>query len=267
MSQMNIHPTAVVDPNAKLGNHVEIGPYCVVGPHVTLGEGVTLLSHVVIDGYTSIGDRTKIFPFASIGHQTQDKKYKGEKAVLTIGTDNVIREHVTMNPGTETDGGTRVGSHGLFMVGCHVAHDCQVGDNVILSNNATLAGHVHVGDYAILGGLTAVHQFVRIGSHAMVGGMSGVEHNVIPYGSVMGDRARLCGLNIIGLKRRGFDRTTIHSLRSAYRMLFAQEGTMQERIEDVAELFREARPVMDIIDFIRIDSNRSFCQPREVESA
>ena len=157
---------------------------------------------------------------------------------------------------------TSVGDRCLFMVGSHVAHDCKVGNNVIMANNATLAGHVQIGDHAILGGLSAVHQFVRIGQHAMIGGMSGVEHDVIPYGSVMGDRARLAGLNVVGLKRRNFSREEIHALRSAYRMIFAAEGTMAERIEDAAAMFKETPAVMDIVEFIRADSSRSVCQPR-----
>jgi UDP-N-acetylglucosamine acyltransferase len=162
---------------------------------------------------------------------------------------------------------TRVGNNGLFMVACHVAHDCRIGDHVVMVNNATLGGHVMVGDWAILGGLAAVHQYVRIGRHAMVGGLSGVENDVIPYGSVTGNRARLQGLNIIGLKRRGFSRDGIHALRNAYRLLFAQEGTMAERLEDVAELFHDNEPVMEIIDFIRAESQRSICQPTLEDAA
>jgi UDP-N-acetylglucosamine acyltransferase len=157
---------------------------------------------------------------------------------------------------------TAVGDHGLFMVGVHIAHDCQVGSNVIMANNATLGGHVVVGDYAYLGGLCAIHQFVRIGPHAMIGGLSGVGDDVIPYGLVTGDRGRLQGLNVIGLKRRGFSRDDIHTLRTAYRLLFAQEGTMAERIEDVAAIYRENRPVMDVIEFIMVDSTRPICQPK-----
>ncbi|MGE5270593.1 MAG: acyl-ACP--UDP-N-acetylglucosamine O-acyltransferase, partial [Thiohalocapsa sp.] len=205
-----IHPTAVVDAGARLADDVVIGPYCVIGAQVSLLAGVALKSHVVIDGRTTIGARTRIFPFASIGHETQDLKYKGEPSTLEIGHDNTIREHVTINPGTEGGGMvTCVGSHCLLMVGAHVAHDCQIGDHVILVNNATLGGHVVVEDYAILGGLSAVHQFVRIGRHAMIGGMSGVERDVIPYGLVMGDRARLTGINLIGMQRRGFSREAI----------------------------------------------------------
>lgn len=260
-----IHPNAVVDPEAVLGDDVEIGPFCVVGAGVRLGTGVRLRSHVVIEGDTEIGDGTEIYPFASIGLRPQDLKYRGEPSKLRIGVKNTIREYVTMNPGTEGGGMlTEVGDNCLFMVGSHVAHDCIVGDSVILANNATLAGHVVIGDFAIIGGLSAVHQFVRIGPHAMVGGMSGVEHDVIPYGSVMGDRASLCGLNVVGLKRRGFDKETIHRMRSAYRMLFADEGTLQERVSDVSEHFGEEEAVAQIVHFVRGQSSRGLTQPRSV---
>lgn len=258
-----IHPTAIVDPAASLGEDVKIGPYCIVGADVVLGDGVTLHSHVVVDGRTEIGAGTEIFPFASIGMQPQDLKYKGEPSTLIIGRNNRIREHVTMNPGTEGGGmETRVGDNGLFMVGAHVAHDCIVGNNVIMANNATLAGHVVLEDFAIIGGLSAIHQFVRIGKHAMVGGMSGVENDVIPYGSVMGDRARLSGLNIVGLKRRGFNKEDVHNLRRAYRMLFADEGTMGERVQDVAKLFDDNSGVMEIVEFMSGSSSRGITQPK-----
>jgi len=258
-----IHPTAIVDPAAKLGQDVEIGPYCVVGGQVELGDRVHLISHVVVDGITSIGEGTVVYPFASLGLRPQDLKYHGEPSTLVIGKNNQIRENVTMNPGTEGGGMiTKVGDNGLYMVGVHVAHDCVVGDHVILANNATLAGHVVVGDYAVLGGLSAVHQFVRVGRSVMVGGMTGVENDVIPYGAVTGNRAHLSGLNLIGIKRRGMGREDIHSLRNAYRLLFAPEGTMAERLEDVADQFANCEPVMEIVDFIRSDSSRSICQPK-----
>jgi UDP-N-acetylglucosamine acyltransferase len=258
-----IHPTAIVEPGARIGKDVSIGAYSCIGAEVELSDGVNVFQHVVIGGRTSIGARTRIFPFASIGLQPQDLKFHGEPSQLVIGADNTIREHVTMNPGTEGGGMlTSIGDRCLFMVGSHVAHDCKVGNNVILANNATLAGHVEIGDHAILGGLSAVHQFVRIGQHAMVGGMSGVENDVIPYGSVMGDRARLAGLNVVGLKRRNFNREEIQALRNAYRMIFAAEGTLAERIEDAAAMFKETTAVMDIVSFIRADSSRSICQPR-----
>ena len=258
-----IHPTALVAPGATLADDVSIGPYCVVGEEVVLGPGVRLIAHVVVDGRTTIGERTRIFPFASIGLEPQDLKYRGEKSSLVIGCRNTIREHVTMNPGTEGGGMvTRVGDHNLFMVGVHVAHDCQIGDHVIMANNATLAGHVVIEDYALLGGLSAVHQFVRIGQHAMIGGMSGVERDVIPYGQVMGDRARLTGVNIIGMQRRGFSRDDIQALRSAYQFLFSADGTFNDRVNEMAERFRGVAPVDDVLAFIRADSTRAICQPK-----
>jgi UDP-N-acetylglucosamine acyltransferase len=260
----DIHPTAIVAPAAQLADDVRVGPYSIIDGDVTLGAGTVVESHVVVSGRTTIGPACHLFPFTSIGHRPQDLKYAGEPSRLEIGEKNVIREHVTMNPGTEGGGMlTKVGDGCLFMVGSHVAHDCRIGNNVIMANNATLAGHVAVENFAILGGLTAIHQFVRIGAHAIVGGMSGVENDVIPYGSVMGDRARLVGLNLVGLRRRGFSREMIHVLRNAYRMMFAHEGTMAERLEDVDEMFQDNEAVRDIIRFIKTDSSRSICQPKE----
>jgi UDP-N-acetylglucosamine acyltransferase len=258
-----IHPTAIVAPGAMLAQDVVIGPYCVVGDHVTLDSGVMLRSHVVVGGRTTIGAGTRIFPFASIGLEPQDLKYRGEESALVIGRNNRIREYVTMNPGT-TGGGmiTRVGDNCLFMVGAHIAHDCRIADHVIMANNATLAGHVTIDDYAVLGGLCAIHQYVRIGRHAMIGGMSGVERDVIPYGQVMGDRARLCGLNIVGMQRRGFSREDIQALRSAYQFLFSSDGTLSDRVAETAERFAGAAPVDHILDFIRADSSRAICQPK-----
>ncbi|MDX2101168.1 MAG: acyl-ACP--UDP-N-acetylglucosamine O-acyltransferase [Alphaproteobacteria bacterium] len=258
-----IHPTAIIEPGADLGADVTIGPYCHIGPHVRLGDRVALASHVVVAGRTTIGADSKVYPFASLGTPPQALKYKDEPSELVIGTNCTIREHVTMNPGTAFGRmRTDVGDNCFIMVGCHVAHDCSVGNNVVMANNATLGGHVEVGDFANLGGLAAVHQWVRIGRYAMIGGMSGVDSDVIPYGTVMGDRARLSGLNLIGLKRRGFSREVIHALRTAYRVLFAQEGTMAERLEDVAGLFADNAPVMDIVAFVRADSSRTICQPQ-----
>lgn len=256
----HIHPTAIVEPGAEIASSARIGPYCLVGAGVTLGEDVELVSHVVAAGRTSIGDGTRIFPFASIGHQPQDLKYQGESSALVIGKRNLIREHVTMNPGTAGGGlVTRVGDDCAFLASAHVAHDCIVGDRVVMVNNATLAGHVIVGDHAVIGGLSAVHQFVRIGAHAMIGGMTGVERDVIPYGSVLGNRARLIGLNIVGLQRRGFSREEIQALRTAYQMLFGEDtGTMAERAVEVATRFAGIKPVQDIIDFIRAENSRGL---------
>jgi UDP-N-acetylglucosamine acyltransferase len=257
-----IHPTAIVEAGAQLADDVTIGPYCCVGPQVTLGAGVVLQSHVVVTGDTKIGARTRAFPFVSLGQVPQDKKYKGEPARLEIGEDNVIREGVTMNIGTEGGGMlTRVGDRGLFMAGSHIGHDCQVGNDTVFANNATLAGHVIVGDFAFLGGLSAVHQFCRIGPYAMVGGLTGVERDVIPYGMVVGDRARLVGLNLRGLQRNGFSADAIRAIRQAYGELFAAEGTLADRIAAVADNYTDAPAVMEIIDFIRADSSRRLVQP------
>lgn len=258
-----VHATAIVDTGARLGQGVVVGPYCTVGPEVILEDGVRLISHVVVSGRTTIGPRTSVYPFASIGMPPQDLKYKGEPSRLEIGASNIIREHVTMNPGTEGGGMlTRVGNNGLFMVGAHVAHDCKVGNYVIFANNATLGGHVVVDDYAIIGGLAAVHQFCRIGAHAIIGGVSAVVQDVIPYGSASGDRARLIGLNIVGLRRREFSRADIQALRTAYRLLFAEEGTLSERLDDVAQMYSDNAAVMDIVAFMRADSTRAICQPK-----
>lgn len=262
VSKGYIHPTAVIDPAAKIDPSASIGPFCVIGGKAEIGANVRLVSHVVIDAKCKIGAGTEIFPFASL-NAPQDLKYHGEESWMEIGENCRIREHVTINTGTEGGGMvTRIGNNCLLMVGAHVAHDCTLGNNVILVNNATLAGHVHVGDFAIIGGLSAVHQWVRIGEHAMIGGMSGVENDVIPYGMVVGERAHLSGLNIVGLKRRGFERDDIHSLRNAYRLLFAEEGTLAERLNDVAELFKSNKAIMDIVDFIRAQSDRAICQPK-----
>jgi UDP-N-acetylglucosamine acyltransferase len=259
-----IHPSAIVEPGARLADGVTIGPFCHVGPEVELGERVALLSHVAVAGRTEIGAGTRIFPFASIGHQPQDLKYQSERSRLVIGRNTTIREHVTMNPGTAGGGMvTRVGDNCLFMVGVHVAHDCIIGDNVIMANNATLAGHVVIGDCAVFGGLSAVHQFVRIGAYAMVGGVTGVERDVIPYGSVVGDRARLSGLNLVGMQRRGIAREDIQALRTAYQMLFGTEtGTFAERLDAVAQRFPSVRTVREVLDFIAAESQRGLCQPK-----
>jgi UDP-N-acetylglucosamine acyltransferase len=268
IAMSDIHPTAVVGSGAEIGDGVSIGPYCVIGGGVKLGDNVSLHSHVVIEGDTEVGTGCQIYPFATIGLPPQDLKYKGEVSRTVIGVGTVIREHVTIHPGTAGGGLlTAVGANCLLMVGSHIAHDCDVGDNVVMANNATLGGHVHVGDFAVLGGLAGVHQFVRIGHHAMVGGLSGVENDVIPYGSVMGNRAYLSGLNIIGLKRRGFSRDDIHALRAAYRLMFAEEGTMAERLADVAQMFKENAAVMEIVHFIQADSSRAVCQPQTKRAA
>jgi UDP-N-acetylglucosamine acyltransferase len=262
VTQTFIHPTAIVDSGATLGAGVRIGPLCHVGPHVELGEGVELVSHAIVHGRTRIGARTRIFPFASIGHQPQDLKYGGEPSTLEIGEDCLLREGVTINPGTQ--GGrmtTKVGNRCAFLANSHVGHDSIVGDNVILSNNVMIAGHVTLGDFVICGGGAAIIQFARVGSHAFVGGLTGLENDLIPYGMATGNRASLAGLNLVGLRRRGFSREAIHDLRRAYRLLFAAEGTLKERVADVAAEFEEHPQVHEILAFIREGGDRSICTP------
>jgi UDP-N-acetylglucosamine acyltransferase len=257
-----VHPTAQVAPGAALGEGAEVGPYCVLGPGAVLGPRVRLVSHVVIEGVTEIGEDTVVHPFAVLGGAPQHLAHRGEPTRLVIGARNVIREHVTMHTGTVMGGGvTTVGSDGLFMVGSHVAHDCVVGDHVVFANNATLGGHVQLADYVFMGGLSAVHQHSRIGRYAFIGGLAAVTRDVIPFGSVWGNKAQLEGLNLVGLKRRGFSRETINDLRSAYRLLFAPEGTFQERLDDVARVFANSPEVGEIVDFIRADANRPLCLP------
>ena len=260
---MSIHPTAIVDPAASIGKNVKIGPYCIVGPRVSLADNVTLHSHVVVDGITEIGEGTSIYPFASIGSPPQDKKFHGEETRLVIGKNNVIREHVTMNPGTEGGGSlTQIGDNNLFMASAHVAHDCMIGSNIIFANNATAAGHVHVGNGAILGGLSAIHQFVRIGEFAFIGGMSAVEKDVIPYGMVIGERASLEGLNLVGLKRRNVERERIHALRHVFKELFGSKlTTLNERALELKEKYGNQPEASALIDFVLTESDRSFCTP------
>lgn len=267
MAENHIHPTAIVEAGCRLGAGVRIGPFCHVGADVSLDDGVELVSHVVVAGHTTIGARTRVFPFASIGHQPQDLKYRGELTTLAVGSDCILREGVTMNPGTEGGGSkTVIGDRCAFLANSHVGHDCIVGNNVIFSNNVMLAGHCVVGDYAILGGGAAVIQFARVGPHAFVGGMSGLENDLIPYGMALGNRAYLSGLNIVGLQRRGFSRSDIHDLRRAYRLLFAAEGTLLERVEDVAAEFKDHPIVVEIVEFIRTGGKRSVCTPRTAET-
>lgn len=258
-----IHPTAIIDKSAELGADVEIGPYCIVGPGVRLGARTRLVSHVFIERETTLGEDNVVHPFAVLGQPAQDTSYKGEPTKLAIGSRNTIREHVSMHRGTvRSRGETVVGDGGYFMAQSHVAHDCVVGNNVIFAQGATLGGHVQVGDHVIMGGLSAMHQNGRIGHHAFVGGLAAVVADVIPYGSVFGNHAQLAGLNVVGLKRRGFTREAIHDLRAAYRLLFAEEGTFQERLDDVAELYAHVAEVREIVTFIRADAQRPLCMPK-----
>jgi len=258
-----IHPTAVVEDGARLGADVEIGPFCHVGPQSTLGNGVRLVSQVSLAGDTTVGARTVIYPFASIGCAPQDLKYRGEPVRLLIGEDCIIREGVTMNPGTAGGGSeTVVGQRSVFLANSHVGHDCRIGEGVVMSNNVMLGGHCQIGDFANLGGGVAVHQFVRIGAYAFVGGLAGVEHDLIPFGIALGNRAALAGLNVVGLKRRGFSHETIHELRRAYKMLFNGGGALKERIDDVAEVFADQEAVQQIVAFLRQGGDRAICVPR-----
>lgn len=263
-SDLTIHPTAIIEEGAKIGRNCTIGPYCTVGADVELGENITLKSHVVVDGITTIGDGTIIYPFASIGTAPQDLKYKGEKSELIIGKNNTIREHVTMNPGTEEGGmKTVIGDNCLFMMATHVAHDCILGDHVIMANNATLGGHVVVGDRVLIGGLAAVHQFVRIGSYAVIGGMSGVESDVIPFGRVKGERASLAGLNLVGLERGGFTKDQIRVIQRAFKGIFDGEGNLDQRLDTVADQNQENDLVTKIVDFARNREKFGLCQPQK----
>lgn len=258
-----IHPTAIVSPKASVADDAVIGPYCIVGDSVVLGPKVVLMSHICIEGDTTVGEGTQIFPFATIGFRPQDLKYHGEKSRLVIGRNNSIREYVTMHPGTE--GGrmeTVVGDSNLFMIGVHIAHDCTIGSSVVMGNNATLGGHVCIENDVIIGGLAAVHQWVRIGRGAIIGGMSGVERDVIPYGNVKGERAFLCGLNILGLKRSEVDRKEVHALNQAYEMIFSEDDIIANNIKKVEEEFGDSPHVREVISFMRSKSERSFCHPQ-----
>lgn len=261
-----IHKSAIIENGAKIGQNVEIGAFTLIGPNVEIGDNTIVKSHCVIEGFTKIGKNNLIFPFSAIGQQPQDLKFKGEKSEIIIGDNNKIREHVTIHPGTKDDNLiTKIGSNCLFMVGSHIAHDCIVGDNVILANNATLAGHVKVGDFAIIGGLSAVHQFVRIGEHAMIGGMSGVEHDVIPYAIVVGERANLAGLNLVGLKRRNFERDEIHALRSFYKELFEDESDtiFSEKIAKLKVKYSDKNLIQNVIKFSELEASRAILQPKQ----
>jgi UDP-N-acetylglucosamine acyltransferase len=259
----DIHQTAIVEDGARIGANVRIGPFSIIERDVVLEDGVVVHSHVLIGGRTTIGAGTAIFPFAAIGGPPQDTSYRGEPTSVVIGPGCIIREHVTVNRGTARGRGeTRIGANCFLMIGSHIAHDCLVGDRAVLVNNATLGGHVEIGEHAILGGLAAVQQHCRIGAHAFIGGLSGINTDVIPFASAIGERAELGGLNVVGLKRRGFDRATIHALRAAYQAIFNGHGTRAERVERVAEKYPDVAPVMIVVDFIRKGGDRPLCSPR-----
>lgn len=260
-SEPVIHPSAVIEPGAQIGCGCKIGPFCHVGPDVVLAEQVELKSHVVISGQTAIGSETVVFPFSCIGEIPQDLKFKGEATRLEIGARNRIREHVTINTGTEGGGGvTRVGDDGLFMAGCHIAHDAHIGNRVIIVNNAALAGHCVIEDDVIIGGLSGVHQFVRIGRGAIIGAVTMVTNDVIPYGLVQAPRGVLDGLNLVGLKRRGVPRSDITALRAAFQMLAQGEGAFQDRARRLGDE-NDSEYVKRIVDFVSAGSDRSFLTP------
>lgn len=258
-----IHPTAIVAATAEVADDARIGPYCLVGEGVRIGAGCELASHVVVTGRTRIGQNNRIFPFASIGHEPQDLKYKGEPSEIVIGDGNTIREGVTINPGTQGGGMlTSIGNNNLLMAYAHVAHDCRIGDGVVLANCATLAGHVEVQNGAIIGGLSAIHQFVRIGSLAMVGGMSGVVKDVPPFCLTAGGyRPGLAGINIIGLKRRGVPQASVQLLKELYRLLLASAGKLAERLAQAEQLVGEDAYGRAMVDFVR-DAKRGLTLPR-----
>jgi len=257
-----IDPSARVAPGATLGKDVSIGPYCIIGPNVVLGDGCRLLAHVHLAGHTSIGANTVIYPFASLGTPPQSVKYRGGPTKLIVGANCEIREHVTMNTGTEDAGGTtEVGSGCLFMVGSHVAHDCRLGNNITFANNASVAGHVTVGDYVFLGAFGGVHQFVRIGEGAMIGGVSGVRDDVIPFGYAVGQHAKLVGINVVGMKRRGYSKQDMHRLRRAYKELFAGTGNFRDRVVSVAKEFDGDPLVGKLIAFINEGGERQLAHP------
>jgi len=257
-----IHPTAVVEAGAVLGADVRIGPYALVGAGVEIGDGADIGGHAVLAGRTRIGAGARVFPFASVGSEPQDLKYEGEASALEIGARTIVREHAQLNTGTAGGGMlTRVGADCLIMAGAHVAHDCRIGDRVVLANNVLLGGHCLVEDGAVIGGGAAIHQFVRIGRLAMVGGLSGVEQDVLPFTTAVGNRARLTGLNLVGLRRRGIGRETVRNLREAFDLLSAGEGTMADRVALLAGRFPGDKALEALLEFARTPSSRGFCPP------
>lgn len=262
---IQIHPTAIVAEGAMLAEGVSIGAYSLIGPHVILKENVKIHSHVVIEGYTTIGSRTEVFPFAVLGFAPQNIHYKQEPSTLEIGEACTIREHVTIHPGTEEGGmKTTLGHNCYIMIGTHIGHDCHIGNFVTMANNATLGGHVTVGDHVFIGGLAAIHQRVRIGACAMISGTAGVNEDVIPFGTIMAMRGKLGGLNIIGMKRRGFERQEMHDLRNAYKLLAKdQTGTFEERLQKIQTLYGNCRPVKELLAFVAQYPGRPLCLPTE----
>lgn len=247
-----IHSTAIIHPAARIGQDVQIGPYAVIGEYVVIGDRTTIGPHTVIEGRTQIGCDNQIFQFASVGAIPQDLKYRGEETTLRIGDRNIVREFVTLHLGTTEGGGeTVIGNNNLFMAYCHVAHDCHVGNHVIMANGSTLAGHVEVQDYAILGGLSAIHQFTRVGAHVMISGGAMVNQDVPPYTIAQGDRARTVGLNLVGLKRRGFSEETIAAVKAAYRMVFRSGLRLEEALKKILDESGKVPEVVAFVEFIR----------------
>ncbi|WP_369710397.1 acyl-ACP--UDP-N-acetylglucosamine O-acyltransferase [Leptotrichia sp. HSP-334] len=251
MSLNNIHPTAIVDPNAKIGENVKIGPYSVVGPEVSIGNGTVIESHVVIEGETIIGENNYIFSFVSIGKVPQDLKFNGEKTRVIIGNNNKIREFVTIHRGTIDKYETRIGNDTLVMAYVHIAHDCIIGDHCVLANAATFAGHVEVEDWAVVGGLTAIHQFTRVGRHAMIGGCSAVNQDVVPYMLSEGNKARAVYINIVGLKRRGFSEEQIKTLREVYKIIFKKKLKLEKALQILEKDYKDNEDVVKLVEFIR----------------
>jgi UDP-N-acetylglucosamine acyltransferase len=261
----HVDPSAVVAPGARIGSGVRIGPFCRIGPDVQICDGAQLYSHVVVDGHTIIGEATELYPFCTVGLPPQDLKYRGEPTSCEIGPRTQIREHCTIHRGTVTGNGTtRVGADCMLMAVVHVAHDSQIGNAVIIANNVVMGGHVKIGDNAVIGGSAAIHQFVRIGRAAMIGGVSGVEADVIPFGTVMGNRARLVGLNVIGLRRRGFDKAQVLVMREAFRSLFRGPDTFGERLAAVRDRYAGDVLVGEMLAFIDADSKRGLIRTGKV---
>ena len=259
-----IHPTAIVEDGAVIGANCEIGPYSIIGPDVTLADGCVLKSHAVVAGWTTIGEETTIYPFASIGHAPQDLKYAGERTKLEIGSNNRIREGVTLSPGTIGGGGlTKIGDNNLLMVNVHVGHDCIIGNNIVLANGVSAAGHVIIEDNVIMGGHSAVHQFCRIGTGAMLAGFAAVDEDIIPFGMAHGNRAKLTGLNLVGLKRRGYEKPDINSLRAAFKDVFHQDAdTLQNRLSKTLTDYPESDLVAQMVAFAQADTSRGICKPK-----
>jgi UDP-N-acetylglucosamine acyltransferase len=263
---VQIHPTAIVHPKAELGPDVEIGPYSIVGEHVKIGRGTRLIGHVYIEGWTEIGERCQLYPFASIGTPPQHLQYRGEPTRVVIGDDNVIREYVTVNRGTALGGGvTSVGRHNFLMSYCHIAHDCRLGDHLIMANSATLAGHITIGDHAIIGGLVGIHQFVRIGAYVMIGGCSAVGQDVPPFTRAAGGyRAKLYGLNSVGLRRHGFSAERVGAIRGAYDLLFRSGQKLADAVKQVREKFADSADVRAMLEFLE-GTKRGLCRAASEE--